>query len=305
MTDMQRQLNNLAAVVQNQQQEPQKKRFSPVSLLHRKSNEDEEYIEEEYDDYEEPQEYLGEYSDQYEEEDLPMEAVYNEPVYEDTYDALPIDEDFGDLEDEEDYEPKHSRKFKREKKQKEPKEEIPFVLTEPSKPQLITRGVILVLLVIVLLSFVVSGLSGLYASKFTDASIFGHRFYTVVNDAAEASEITMDDIVWVKTNDIDDVKVKDVILSTASGRSFATVAEIGVSGGETTLYVVDGNGSYAVTEANYLGSASQKVAGVGKLVRYACQHPYNYYAYHLAAALILVALLLLIPAKKREFLEEE
>ena len=290
MSEMQRQLNQLTAVVQDQQG-PQKKRFSPKSFL-KKTNQEEQDFEEVDQQEEDPieAESLGDYTSQYAEED------YISP------EELPIEEDFGDLDSEDFYEPKHPSLFKREKR--ESKEATPFVLAEPTTGVNLLRNGLTVLLVLVILSLIVSGITGLFATKFTDATLFGQRFYTVVNTAAEDSGITMDDIVLVKCNSIEDAKVKDVILNTAHSRSFATVTEIGVNSGETTLTVTDGTGSYSVTSSEYLGTASKKVSGVGKLVRYACQHSYNYYAYHLAAILILIAVLLLIPSKKRQDIEE-
>lgn len=282
MQQMQEQINSLNANLEDQQSSSVKNRFRPKRFFRTE-------VVEEYDEDDDGESPL-------EEADNTLTTSTDIYSYEEAIEE-PIAEDFSTQDD-----------F--EEESEEELEEVKAIKAPvPTVGKTVARTIIGFLLVLVILNGLISLVTALFAHNFTDATLFGHRFYTVVNDSMDP-EITMDDIVWVKKNSIKEVKANDVILNDARSRSFATVTEVKNDYGMLVLTVQDNSGTYEVDSSHYLGKASNKVVSIGKLVRYGCNHTYNYFAFHIAAILILVALLLFIPSgtmkiKKKKLTEND
>lgn len=164
----------------------------------------------------------------------------------------------------------------------------------------IARKVCAVLLALVLVFGVISTVFGLFAHKWTDASLGGYRFASVAQEY-KGGALALDDVVVVKNTGIQSAKVNDVILSKVnSGKIFGKVTAITYEGKDTILEVENDKNSYKVEEKAYAGIAKYSIDGLGNLVRYASVHTYNFYGFQLAALLLLLGLLLLIPNAKKK-----
>ena len=162
----------------------------------------------------------------------------------------------------------------------------------------ILRGILATLLTLVLLLALISGIVGLFAHNFPDATIGGLRCYTVQNDAM-APNVKQTDVIVVKKVAMEKLQPSNVILSTYGDRSFGSVEAIETRDGANYIVAADNTGAtYDVTADQYLGKAVYRIAGLGKLTKYALTHRINYFAVLASLALVLIALLILFPSRK-------
>ncbi|MBQ8083129.1 MAG: hypothetical protein IJ241_02985, partial [Clostridia bacterium] len=162
----------------------------------------------------------------------------------------------------------------------------------------VLRGVLKTLLTLVLLLAVISGIVGLFAHTWTDATIGGLRCYTVRNDAMFPN-IKLSDVIIVKKVPISKLQPANVVLSSYNERSFGSVEALETRDGTDYLVLADNTGeTYSVDPAEYLGKAVYRIAGLGKITKYALNHRINYFAVLLSLTLVLVALLILFPSRK-------
>lgn len=162
----------------------------------------------------------------------------------------------------------------------------------------VVRGILKTLLTLVLLLAVISGIVGLFAHNFPNASIGGLRCYTVRNDAM-APNIKQTDVIVVKKVPINKLQPANVVLSTYNDRSFGSVEALETRDSTDYLVLADNNGeTYSVSTEDYLGKAVYRIAGLGRLTKYALTHRINYFAILLSLTLVLIALLILFPSRK-------
>lgn len=162
----------------------------------------------------------------------------------------------------------------------------------------ILRGILATLLTLVLLLALISGIVGLFAHNFPDATIGGLRCYTVQNDAM-APNVKQSDVIVVRKVAMEKLQPSNVILSTYGDRSFGSVEAIETRDGANYIVAADNTGAtYDVTADQYLGKAVYRIAGLGKLTKYALTHRINYFAVLASLALVLIALLILFPSRK-------
>lgn len=162
----------------------------------------------------------------------------------------------------------------------------------------ILRAILKTLLALVILIGLVSGIVGLFAHSFPDAQIAGMRCYTVRNDAM-APNVEQSDVIVVKQLPMSKLQPANVIMTTYNGRSFGSVEAIETRSGVDYLVIADNTGAaYSVTEDMYQGKAVYRIAGLGRLAKYALNHRINYFAILLSLAMILIALLILFPSRK-------
>ena len=162
----------------------------------------------------------------------------------------------------------------------------------------ILRGILATLLTLVLLLALISGIVGLFAHNFPDATIGGLRCYTVQNDAM-APNVKQTDVIVVKKVAMEKLQPSNVILSSYGDRSFGSVEAIETRDGANYIVAADNTGAtYDVTADQYLGKAVYRIAGLGKLTKYALTHRINYFAVLASLALVLIALLILFPSRK-------
>ena len=162
----------------------------------------------------------------------------------------------------------------------------------------VLRGILSTLLTLVLLLALISGIVGLFAHNLPDATIAGLRCYTVQNDAM-APNVKQTDVIVVKKVAMEKLQPSNVILSTYGDRSFGSVEAIETRDGANYIVAADNTGAtYDVTADQYLGKAVYRIAGLGRLAKYALTHRINYFAVLASLALILIALLILFPSRK-------
>lgn len=162
----------------------------------------------------------------------------------------------------------------------------------------IFRGFLKTLLTLVILLGLISAIVGLFAHSFPDATIGGLRCYSVRNDAM-APNVKQTDVVIVKKEKMEKLQPSNVILSTYGDRSFGSVEAIETREGMNYVVVADNTGAtYDVMADQYLGKAVYRIAGLGKLTKYALTHRINYFAVLASLAMILIALLILFPSRK-------
>ncbi|MBQ2437902.1 MAG: hypothetical protein II265_07435 [Clostridia bacterium] len=162
----------------------------------------------------------------------------------------------------------------------------------------VLRGILSTLLTLVLLLALISGIVGLFAHNLPDATIAGLRCYTVQNDAM-APNVKQTDVIVVKKVAMEKLQPSNVILSTYGDRSFGSVEAIETRDGANYIVAADNTGAtYDVTADQYLGKAVYRIAGLGKLTKYALTHRINYFAVLASLALVLIALLILFPSRK-------
>lgn len=162
----------------------------------------------------------------------------------------------------------------------------------------VLRGILTALLTLVLLLALISGIVGLFAHNFPDATIGGLRCYTVQNDAM-APNVKQTDVIVVRKVAMEKLQPSNVILSTYGDRSFGSVEAIETRDGANYIVAADNTGAtYDVTADQYLGKAVYRIAGLGKLTKYALTHRINYFAVLASLALVLIALLILFPSRK-------
>ena len=162
----------------------------------------------------------------------------------------------------------------------------------------ILRGILATLLTLVLLLALISGIVGLFAHNLPDATIGGLRCYTVQNDAM-APNVKQSDVIVVRKVAMEKLQPSNVILSTYGDRSFGSVEAIETRDGANYIVAADNTGAtYDVTADQYLGKAVYRIAGLGKLTKYALTHRINYFAVLASLALVLIALLILFPSRK-------
>lgn len=162
----------------------------------------------------------------------------------------------------------------------------------------VLRGILSTLLTLVLLLALISGIVGLFAHNLPDATIAGLRCCTVQNDAM-APNVKQTDVIVVKKVAMEKLQPSNVILSTYGDRSFGSVEAIETRDGANYIVAADNTGAtYDVTADQYLGKAVYRIAGLGRLAKYALTHRINYFAVLASLALILIALLILFPSRK-------
>lgn len=162
----------------------------------------------------------------------------------------------------------------------------------------VLRGILTALLTLVLLLALISGIVGLFAHNLPDATIGGLRCYTVQNDAM-APNVKQSDVIVVRKVAMEKLQPSNVILSTYGDRSFGSVEAIETRDGANYIVAADNTGAtYDVTADQYLGKAVYRIAGLGKLTKYALTHRINYFAVLASLALVLIALLILFPSRK-------
>lgn len=161
----------------------------------------------------------------------------------------------------------------------------------------IIKGIIIAIATVAVISLI----CGLFAKK-PDMKIFGGRFYTVENENM-SPEIKPEDIVFVKSTPVSELKEGDTILSNRKDRSFAAYDSVMRKNGKEVINVHDGENCYEIAEKDYIGKAVMKLR-LGRIANYAAVHTYNYYAFLISSTLICIGLLFLIPGmgegKKRK-----
>ena len=111
-------------------------------------------------------------------------------------------------------------------------------------------------------------------------------------------QVDRDSVVLVKYQGFDGIPLDSLVLTTKDGRSVGKITALNVAGGKSEATIKDKNGSYNVTEKQFIGKVVFKIPYIGKVLQYASANPYNYLAIVVSADLVFLALLLLIPAKK-------
>lgn len=160
------------------------------------------------------------------------------------------------------------------------------------------RGILKTLLTLVILLAVISGIVGVFAHSLPDTTIGGLRCYTVRNDAM-APNVKQTDVVIVKKEKMEKLQPSNVILTTYGDRSFGSVEALETREGMNYIVVADNTGAtYDVMAEQYIGKAVYRIAGLGKLTKYALTHRINYFAVLASLAMVLIALLILFPSRK-------
>lgn len=151
--------------------------------------------------------------------------------------------------------------------------------------------------IISLIISLISGVTYLFSTTYHDYSIAGYRFASVRNGAM-SPQVDRDSVVLVKYQGFDGIPLDSLVLTTKDGRSVGKITALNVAGGKSEATIKDKNGSYNVTEKQFIGKVVFKIPYIGKVLQYASANPYNYLAIVVSADLVFLALLLLIPAKK-------
>ncbi len=114
-----------------------------------------------------------------------------------------------------------------------------------------------------------------------------------------APNVKQSDVIVVRKVAMEKLQPSNVILSTYGDRSFGSVEAIETRDGANYIVAADNTGAtYDVTADQYLGKAVYRIAGLGKLTKYALTHRINYFAVLASLALVLIALLILFPSRK-------
>ncbi|MBP5460278.1 MAG: hypothetical protein J6Y62_08980 [Clostridia bacterium] len=162
----------------------------------------------------------------------------------------------------------------------------------------VLRGILKTLLTLVILLGLISALTGLMAHTAPDIKIAGLRPYPVRNDAM-APNVQETDIIVVKNVPMNKLQPANVVMSTHNDRSFASVEAVETRDGVDVLVLADNSGeTYSVTGDEYVGKAVYRIAGLGRLTKYALTHRINYFAVLLSLTMVLIALLILFPSRK-------
>lgn len=150
------------------------------------------------------------------------------------------------------------------------------------------------------LSFLVSAISGvtyLFCTSYSDYVIFGHRFYTVYNNAMYP-EVDKNDVVFVKCGGFDGIELDSLVLTSKDTRSVARLVGFAVDDDVYMASVQDRKTKYTVTENEFFGKIDLTIPNVGSIVRYASANKYNYIAILSSVTILSLAVFLLIPSKK-------
>lgn len=162
----------------------------------------------------------------------------------------------------------------------------------------VLRGILKTLLTFVILLGLISAITGLIAHNAPDMTIAGLRPYTVRNDAM-APNVQETDVIVVKNVPMSKLQPANVVMSTHNERSFASVEAVETRNGVDALILADNSGeTYSVMEDEYVGKAVYRIAGLGRLTKYALTHRINYFAVLLSLTMVLIALLILFPSRK-------
>ncbi len=160
------------------------------------------------------------------------------------------------------------------------------------------RGLFKTLLTIIILLALVSGIAGIFAHYLPDTTIGGYRAYTVRNDAMDPN-IKQTDVIIVQDVSVEKLQPSNIILTTYGDRNFGSVEALETREGIDYIVVADNTGNtYNVDADQYIGKAVYRIAGIGRLTKYALTHRINYFAVLASAAMILIALLILFPSRK-------
>lgn len=162
----------------------------------------------------------------------------------------------------------------------------------------VLRGILKTLLTLVVLLGLISAVTALIAHNAPDLKLAGLRPYTVRNDAM-APNVQETDVIVVKDVPMEKLQPANVVMSTHNERSFASVEAVETRDGVDVLVLADNSGeTYSVTGDEYVGKAVYRIAGLGRLTKYALTHRINYFALLLSLTMVLIALLILFPSRK-------
>lgn len=162
----------------------------------------------------------------------------------------------------------------------------------------VLRGILKTLLTLVVLLGLISAVTALIAHNAPDLKLAGLRPYTVRNDAM-APNVQETDVIIVKDVPMEKLQPANVVMSTHNDRSFASVEAVETRDGVDVLVLADNSGeTYSVSGDEYVGKAVYRIAGLGRLTKYALTHRINYFAVLLSLTMVLIALLILFPSRK-------
>lgn len=169
--------------------------------------------------------------------------------------------------------------------------------SDKRKLLIIFKTFIIVLFIVSILATTISAISALFATKYKDYSVGGYRFCTVYNGAL-SPEVSMDDVLLVKYTGFDGIELDSLVVTTKNTRSVAKITGLSNAGDKSVATVKDKNGSYDVSENQFIGKVSMVIPFVGTIVAYACAHTANYFAIVFAINIFLLALILIVPSGK-------
>lgn len=161
----------------------------------------------------------------------------------------------------------------------------------------IIRTILWIFFIVSTIVGLVSAVSYIFCTNYADYSIAGYRFATVKNSAM-SPDYTTDSVVLVKYQGFDGIPIESSVVTTKNGQSIAKLESIDQINGENIATVSDKNGTYTVTEKQFVGCVQFKIPYVALVVQYACTHQYNYLAICASSILVSLALILLIPSNK-------
>lgn len=173
------------------------------------------------------------------------------------------------------------------------------VETKKSGFRIFIRTILWIFFIIALLISLTSGVTYLFSTTYQDYAVAGYRFATVTNNAM-TPQVDRDSVILVKYQNFDGIPLDSLVVTTKDGRSVGKITALNVAGGTSEATIKDKNGSYNITENQFVGKVAFKIPYIGKIVQYASANPYNYLAIVVSSDLVLLALLLLIPAKKNK-----
>lgn len=173
------------------------------------------------------------------------------------------------------------------------------VKTKKSGFRIFIRTILWIFFIIALLISLTSGVTYLFSTTYKDYAIAGYRFATVTNNAM-SPQVDRYSVILIKYQNFDGIPLDSLVVTTKDGRSVGKITALNVAGGTSEATIKDKNGSYNITENQFVGKVAFKIPYIGKVVQYASANPYNYLAIVVSSDLVLLALLLLIPAKKNK-----
>lgn len=171
--------------------------------------------------------------------------------------------------------------------------------TKRSGFRIFIRTILWIFFIISLLVSLTSGITYLFSTTYQDYAIAGYRFATVTNNAM-SPQVDRDTVILIKYQNFDGIPLDSLVVTTKDGRSVGEITALNVAGGTSEATIKDKNGTYNITENQFIGKVAFKIPYIGKVVQYASANPYNYLAIVVSSDLVLLALLLLIPAKKNK-----
>ncbi|NLL63533.1 MAG: hypothetical protein GX241_04730 [Ruminococcaceae bacterium] len=187
---------------------------------------------------------------------------------------------------------KETKKGK-EKKAKVPKNHV--IEEKGSVFRKIVKGLIWVLFIFSLLISLASGITYLLTHQYSNYTIAGYRFATVINDSMHP-DVSKGSAVLVKYTSLEDsIPIDSLVITTKDKRSVGKIIALDASGSAT---IADKSGNYEIQDTQLIGLVVFVVPYLGEIVAYASTNPYHYLTIVASATLILLALLIIIPTKK-------